>query len=209
MKGSGGFTLLEVLVATALLAVLGLAAALTLNSGLRSQQVASESIDALQGLQLTQQLLRRDLEQLVVRHGRDERGDIRAQVLLAPAGSDPQGVLLDFYKSGRRILSRASPGSSIEHVRYRLRDGRLIRESSSLIDTPTGTPWRSATLLEAVAGIDLRFFYDHDWIDQWPPLRGALGQSSLAIVPRALELTIETERYGAVAQIVLLPNVLP
>lgn len=207
MKGNGGFTLLEVMVAMALLALLGLAAALTLNSGLRSQQVVGESIESLQRLQLTQQLLRRDLEQLVVRQGRNERGDARTQVLVAPADGDPQGVLLDFYKAGRRILSRSSPGSSLERVRYRLRDGRLIRESSPLIDTPLGTQWHSATLLEAVADVDLRFFYNHTWIDQWPPVRGVAGQASPAMLPQALELTIETDRYGAVAQIVLLPSV--
>ncbi|MFB8830790.1 type II secretion system minor pseudopilin GspJ [Azotobacter sp. CWF10] len=206
MKGSGGFTLLEMLVAMALLALLGLAAALTLNSGLRSQQVMGESIESLQRLQLTQQLLRRDLEQLVVRQGRNERGDVRTQVLVAPAGGDSQGLLLDFYKTGRRILSRSSPGSGLERVRYRLRDGRLIRESSPLIDTPVGTKWHSATLLEAVADVDLRFFYNHTWVDQWPPLHGAAGQGSAAMLPQALELTIETDRYGAVAQIVLLPS---
>ncbi|WP_349573246.1 type II secretion system minor pseudopilin GspJ [Azotobacter salinestris] len=206
MKGSGGFTLLEMLVAMALLALLGLAAALTLNSGLRSQQVMGESIESLQRLQLTQQLLRRDLEQLVVRQGRNERGDVRTQVLVAPAGGDSQGLLLDFYKTGRRILSRSSPGSGLERVRYRLRDGRLIRESSPLIDTPVGTKWYSATLLEAVADVDLRFFHNHTWVDQWPPLHGAAGQGSTAMLPQALELTIETDRYGAVAQIVLLPS---
>lgn len=206
MRGSGGFTLLEMLVAMALLALLGLAAALTLNSGLRSQQVMGESIESLQRLQLTQQLLRRDLEQLVVRQGRNERGDVRTQVLVAPAGGDSQGLLLDFYKTGRRILSRSSPGSGLERVRYRLRDGQLIRESSPLIDTPVGTKWHSATLLEAVADVDLRFFYNHTWVDQWPPLHGAAGQGSAAMLPQALELTIETDRYGAVAQIVLLPS---
>ncbi|MFD1692124.1 type II secretion system protein GspJ [Azotobacter chroococcum] len=103
---------------------------------------------------------------------------------MAPADGDPQGVLLDFYKTGRRILSRSSPGSSLERVRYRLRDGRLIRESSPLIDTPVGTQWHSATLLEAVEGIDLRFFHNRTWSDQWPPVRDAAGQASPAMLPK-------------------------
>ncbi|GAB3375877.1 type II secretion system protein GspJ [Azotobacter armeniacus] len=210
MRCNGGFTLLEVLVAMALLALLGLAAALTLNSGIRSQQVVSESIESLQRLQLTQQLMRRDLEQIAVRGGRNEQGDFRNQVLVAHvnAGKDPEGVILDFYKTGRRILSRRSPGASIERVRYRLRDGRLIRESSPLIDTPAGTKWHSAILMEALADFDVRFFYNRNWIDQWPPLRGSAGQVSSAMLPQALELIIKTDRYGPVAQIVLLPNAL-
>jgi len=209
MRRDGGFTLLEVMVAMALLAMLGLAAALALNSGMRSQRVVSDSIDALQRLQLTQQLMRRDLEQIVVRRGRGEQGDFRAQVLEAHAGAgdDPQGVILDFYKTGRRILSRQSPGAILEHVRYRFRDGRLMRESSPLLDTPVGTRWHSVTLMEALAGVEVRFFHNGHWVDQWPPVRTTAVGETLMELPAALELSLETERYGPVAQVVLLPGV--
>jgi general secretion pathway protein J len=207
MKQQQGFTLLEVLVAVALLAMLGLAAALTLNSGLRSKQVLSESIGTLQRLQLAQQLIQRDLEQIVLRRGRGEQGDYRDQILRADDRGD-DGLLLDFYKTGRRMLQSNTPGSDLEHVRYRLQGGRLTRDSTPLIDSPAGTPWHSATLLDELAGVELRFFYNQDWIDQWPPIRAASGQGSSSRLPDAVEMTLITDRYAAVTQILLLPDAL-
>ncbi|WP_020682679.1 type II secretion system minor pseudopilin GspJ [Marinobacterium rhizophilum] len=202
MRRAAGFTLLEVLVAVALLAMLGLAAALTLNSGLRSQQTLSENLSSLQRLQLAQQLIQRDLEQIVARRGRGEQGDFRDQPLAA--GED--GTLLDFYKTGRRQLQSRMPGSDLEHLRYRFEDGHLVRDATPLIDTPPDTPWHSVTLLDQLNGVELRYFYDGDWIDQWPPVRAATFGGHVSRLPLALELTLNTERYGAVTQIMLLPD---
>ena len=200
-----GFTLLEAMVAVSLLAMLGLAAALTLNSSVRSEQIVGGSIDQLQRLQRAQQWLRRDLEQIVARQGRTEQGDPRTEMLIAGASSasDEDGVVLDFYKSGRRILTTRPPSSHLERVRYRLDAGRLLRDSSPYLEAPAGDRWHSALLMDGVIAVRLGFFYDQQWSDQWPPLQST-GAAASAGLPRALQLILETERYGAVAQILLL-----
>ena len=203
MKRQRGFTLLEVLVAVALLALLGLAAALTLGSSVRSEQIVGASVERLQRLQRAQQWLRRDLEQLVPRLGRSEQGDPRAQYL--QTGGDDDNMLLDFYKSGRRILPGAAPASHLERVRYRLDSGRLIRDSSPRLEAPDGERWRHAELLDQVSGVELRFYYQQQWRDQWPPLQtGAAGGAPE--LPQALQLILDTERYGPVPQTILLPE---
>ncbi|NVK44510.1 MAG: type II secretion system minor pseudopilin GspJ [Oceanospirillaceae bacterium] len=200
MRAENGFTLLELLVAVALLAVLGLAAALTLNSGLRSQKVVGDALSSLQRLQLAQQLIQRDLEQVVDRRGRGERGDHRGQALM----TGDNEILLDFYRTGRRLLPGQAPGSNLEHVRYRFRDGQLIRDSVALIDTPTGTPWHSVVLLENLGAVQLRFFHGGDWLDRWPPIRVARGATPR--LPMALSFGLIDRRHGEVRQILLLPG---
>lgn len=199
-----GFTLLEVMVAVALLAMLGLAAAITLNSSVRSEQIVGGSIEQLQRLQRAQQWLRRDLEQLVARRGRTEQGDFRDQLL--ETGGLGDAVLLDFYKSGRRILPGAAPASHLERVRYRLEGGRLLRDSSTQLDSPDAERWYSAELLDELSEVRLRYFYQQQWQTQWPPLQSGGSQTAPVGLPQALEVVLQTERYGAVGQILLLPE---
>nr|WP_242521728.1 type II secretion system minor pseudopilin GspJ [Motiliproteus sp. SC1-56] len=205
MAREHGFTLLEALVAVALLAVLGLAAALTLNSSIRSERIVGSSIDELQRLQRSFQWLRRDLEQVVTRRGRTEQGDYREQSLGASESGQgvEEGVVLDFYKTGRRILTRVPPSAHLERVRYRLEQGRLIRDSSPFPDAPAGERWYSAILMETLLGMEVRYFSEQTWHDQWPPTTAGPDAGPLAL-PQALQITLETERYGRVEQTVLL-----
>jgi len=197
-----GFTLLEMLVAVALLALLGLAAALTLGSGVRSEQAVGDSLEALHRLQNAQQWLQRDLEQIAPRRGRTDQGDPRRQALITD--DNTEGVLLDFYRTGKRMLSYRTPISQLERVRYRLVEGRLYRDSSPYLEAPAHERWHEAVLMENVAALTLRFHYNQGWHDSWPPPGGL--SKPFASLPEAVEVVIDTKRYGPVALTLLLPG---
>ncbi|SIR02246.1 type II secretion system minor pseudopilin GspJ [Marinobacterium stanieri] len=206
MRYQHGFTLLEMLVSVALLALLGLAAMLTLGAGVKSEQAVGDSIDSLQRLQSTQQWLRRDLEQIVFRAGRTDLGEHRRQPLIANLDDEgeSEGVLLDFYRTGRRILSYQVPVSQLERVRYRFSEGRLYRDSSPYLEAPAHERWNEAVLMENVKDLKLRFYYGQNWHDGWA---GGMSNGIFASeLPKAVEILIDTERYGAVSQTLLLPE---
>lgn len=204
-KNQRGFTLIEMLVAVSLLALLGLASALALDSALRSQRIMGAKQDALQQLQRSQRLLSRDLEQLLLRPSRDMTGNPLALELIARPQADDShdGLILQFFKSGRRLLSPTAAHSRLEQVRYRIDSGQLLRDTTPLLDPSGSSPWHSGLLLEGLTQLQLRFFYRQQWHSQWPPLNLATTSGAL---PAAIELRWQTEQYADVTQLVLIPG---
>ena len=199
-----GFTLIEMLVAVGLLSLLGLASALALNSALRSQSIIGAKQDALEQLQRTQRLLSRDLEQLLLRPSRDSFGNPLDLELIAqqPEASD-NGLLLQFFKTGRRLLKQSSPSSRLEQVRYRVEEQQLIRETTSVLDPAGSTPWHAGVLMDQVTQIQLRFFHQQQWHQQWPPLAATAGTG---LLPAAIEIQWQTARFSDLSQLILIPG---
>ncbi|MFT6913739.1 MAG: general secretion pathway protein J [Motiliproteus sp.] len=200
-----GFTLIEMLVAVSLLALLGLASALALNSALRSQTIIGAQQDALEQLQRSQRLLSRDLEQLVLRPSRDLLGTDLSLELIAFAQPDTSnnGLILQFFKTGHRILRQTAASSGLEQVRYRIEDQQLIRETTTLLDPFGSTPWRSGVLSKDVSQIRLRFFHLQKWYTQWPPLN---VKEANGLIPAAIEIQWQTPRFDRVTQLILIPG---
>ncbi|MEH6470372.1 MAG: type II secretion system minor pseudopilin GspJ [Halopseudomonas sp.] len=205
-----GFTLIEMLVAVGLLSLLGIASALALNSALRSQTIIGDKQTSLEHLQRSQRLLSRDIEQLVLRQGRDLYGDPLAPALIAnnEANASEEGLLLQFFKTGRRMLNRSAIGSTLEQVRYRVEDDQLLRETSSVLDPSVTTPWHSSAILSDITELRLRFFHGNQWHSQWPPLStaGAAPTAGASPMPKAIEIQLQTLKFTDVTQLILIPG---
>lgn len=199
-----GFTLIEVLISIALVALLGLSSALALNTAIRSNDIVNTRMSRLEQLQSAQHLIRSDLEQILPRLGRDQLGDARSASFEASPTADParEGQLLAFYRGGRRLLGSRFPGTTIERVRYRLAGTALMRESSPVLDPSGDAQWRSWALLQKVEGLQLKFFYEDRWIDHWPPL----DLDHPPVLPKAVQLTLSLPDYGNLTQRILLPE---
>ncbi|MGB1906347.1 MAG: PulJ/GspJ family protein, partial [Spongiibacter sp.] len=78
-----GFTLVELLIAIGIMALLGALASIMLNGALSNQQIVGERQYKLERVALALHIMRRDLEQLTPRVGRDEYGDPMAARIVA------------------------------------------------------------------------------------------------------------------------------
>lgn len=190
----GGFTLVELVIAIGLFAVLATLAYGGLRQVLNSQEYTAEKAARLARLQLVYRLLEQDLEQVAGRGIRNEYGD-RVQALLA--GADPDREL-EFTRGGRR-----NPGgllrSSLQRVAYDVREGRLIREVWDMLDRSQESEPREQELLDHVNGVALRFLDEQDtWHEIWPPQEPVpeQGQEQEVVLPRAIEFTLELEDWG-------------
>lgn len=204
-----GFTLIEMLVAVGLLSLLGVASALALDSALRSQAIMTTKQQALEQLQRTQRLLSRDLEQLLLRQGRDPVGDPLTPALIAYPQADPNqnGLLLQFFKTGRRLLNQTTPSSRLEQVRYRIEEQQLWRDTTPMLDPSGSTPWRSTPLLEAITALELRFYHRDQWHSQWPPLNQTRNAAvTVPQLPVAIEIRMQTQNYAEFRQLILIPG---
>lgn len=192
------FTLIEVLVAMAIFAVLSAFAYGTLSQTLLSAEILSERMDRLQALQRTMRMLTDDLQQLAPRPVRDELGDNLRPALDTGFQS---GFAVELTRSGWSnpvVL----PRSTQQRAAYRVEDGELIRFHWYTLDRTLSNEPVSVTLLDGVEALQLRFVLgDNNFSDQWPPLNrpGALGVRQR---PRAVEVTLLLEEEGEIRRLI-------
>lgn len=193
-RRQAGFTLLEVLVAVAIFALLSGAAVLALAHAADQQAAVRVHLDRLAGLQLTQGLLQADLSQAVARRTRrPDGGADRHAFNVAPL--DARLPLLAFVRHGWDNPDGA-PRASLQYVEYRIADGRLERSARSDLDGARAGP--PQVLLDGVRAASLRIHAAGEWNDGW------IG--GVDALPEAVALELELEHFGRVRQVFLLPE---
>lgn len=188
MNRARGFTLLEMVIAVAMLAVVAAVAYASLNGMIRQHELATAHSTRTATLQRTMTLIAHDLLQVQPRAVREPfHGDREAAFLAAP---ERDGTV-EWTRGGWANPAGHRRGT-LQRVAWRLEDGALERLHWSVVDRgpmvePVVTP-----LLEGVAGMDWRFL-DHagDWHDFWPPANDPdLHPDRL---PRAVEFTLRLD----------------
>ncbi len=195
---SRGFTLLEVLVAMAIFAILSVLAYGGLMVVLDQRALAEEQTDAWRELQLSLQLLGRDLQQLQPRPVRDEIGDRYEPAFQSRPG---RSNALEFTRGGWTNPA-GLPRATLQRVAYRVEDGALLRIYWPVLDRTLNTEPVVSRLIEDIDGLDLRMLDTQgSWHTQWPP-PGFAGEGALYTLPRAVEVAVESPRFGRVWRLV-------
>lgn len=200
MKRQAGLTLIELLIAIAIMAVLAILASTLLGSSLENQKHLKRSSESLEELGLSLTLIRRDLEQAVNRVGRDQYGDKQPAPLLSFA--EGEQFLLEFTRDGRRILPGEKFASSLERIRYAIEEESLIRYSVGVPDPAANTEWRKQSLLGDVVAVDFSYLNNGKWERQWPPESTGLNVTPPSL-PQAVSLRLETRQWGVVELLAL------
>lgn len=180
-----GFTLVELLVALLVFAVMSVLAYGGLRSVLEASASAGAHADRLASLQRTFTAFARDVEQLADRGIRDEYGD--RQPALRVGGDE---LLLELTRAGWRNPA-GQTRSTLQRVAYRLDDGALHRLQWAVLDRALESTANESELLDGVQGVTLRFLDQAlAWHGEWPPL----GVDGARL--RAVEVVLELEDWG-------------
>ncbi len=203
-----GFTLIEVLVASALTALIGVIAYGFLSTALDAQASQQAQADRLNEINLFFTALARDIRQAVDREIRDELGETEAAVL----GGTGTEYLLSLTRGGW-YNPRAVVRSSLQRVAYGLNDEQQVeRVAWHMLDRASEQNVYKAVVLSAVEEIYFRFLareevrVDPDdvgktWRERWPVEDVPLGSQTDQPLPVAIEITLTLQDLGEIRRI--------
>ncbi len=183
IKSSRGLTLLEILIAMAIFAIMSAMAYSGLRVLLDARAATALRSERLAALQTTLYLLAEDLSQTIARPVRDEYGTKETG---SRGGTD--GELLTLTRS-LPLWSAYQTGSRLQRISYRFEKGSLYRMAWTTLDRTQQTGYRRRKLIE-LEQIRLRFF-DDDWTDSW----------SSDYAPKAVEIVLTINGLGDIKRL--------
>lgn len=195
MNHQSGFTLVEMLVALAALALVATAGVtLTAFAGDASTAISQRDADAREILRLRASLMA-DLGQAAPRRARDRSGRKPQMALLGPP--DIQGET--FLALVRRGWDNPADEdrSSLQYVEYRLAGDRIERAWRRHVD---GSPMQTPQLLiEGVRDVRVGYLQYDQWLDAW-------SGSPQRPLPRAVRIDLTMLDGATMTQLLLLPE---
>jgi general secretion pathway protein J len=203
-----GFTLIEVLIAMAITALVAMLSFSSLSAVLNSVEVLRDRGQRISELNRAWILISRDLNHFVGRAVRDEYGQLEA----AMRGGVKLADGISFTRGGWHNPNQQLR-SNLQRVHYRLEDDVLWRDSYATLDRAAENEPQRARLLTGVDDFQLAFLGQsveirgddldtEDWPDNW-----AVNQVSGGAVapPQALELRVQLQDLGEVRWLYDLP----
>jgi general secretion pathway protein J len=190
-----GFTLLEILVAVAIFAVVGLMAYGGLQAVLGQQVIARDNADRFREIQFAVQQLGRDLHQLHPRPVRERLGDGYRSAVQADARERYE---IEFTRGGwSNPLGQAR--AAVQRVAYEREEDRLYRLHWFVPDQTLSEEPVQRELLSGVREFRLRFYAAGGWSDDWP---AGPAEEDPAVLPTAIEFVLELEDLGEIRRLI-------
>ena len=188
-RSQGGFTLLEILVALAIFAILSMMAYSGLAAILEARESTRPRSALLAQLQATWYFLNEDLSLAVDRPIRDELGSME------PAFGIGRGNEI-------LVLTRTTPTwtgdiqNTLQRISYRVEKGALYRQVWGLLDRTPETQYRRKKLIMTEL-VEINFYDEKT--QSWLPYSNTNGR-----IPKALAINIKLADLGMVRRLFLI-----
>lgn len=224
MIANRGFTLIEVLVAMAITAVVSVMAYYGIDSAIKLSQSAEKEADYLRQVNRAFDIIGRDFRQIIGRQVRNPDGQGHLSALLLDNGQEQRLQLtrLGWTNPEPKRFQR----SQLQRVHYNYQDEKLIRVSWQMLDAYTDSKEQEVVLLEQVSELSIKVLQaadisqwaegslganvrmniahstaEEEWLEQWPPINAIeLGQASSAL-PMAIEIKLTLKPWGEIRRL--------
>jgi general secretion pathway protein J len=194
-----GFTLLELLVAMAIFAILGTLALSGYTELQRQSEYAEQRLERTREVQRAIQAIAQDLGQIEPRPVREPLGET---VLPAVLATESIEYGIQFTRAGwSNTAGLARP--TLQRVGYRLDGEGLWRDHWPVLDRTLVMEPVRVKLLTQVRTVRFRFMNaSREWVDRWPANDGTALTGSERLRPAAVEVTIELEDWGVIRRVI-------
>lgn len=183
-RPSLGFTLLELVVALAIFALISAFSYRALDLVLDTRATVTAEGKKWRDITLLFARLEQDMSRLANRPVRDSRDLLSPALLGEPVAAGEDEAQLAFTRMGLEGQSGAL--NDVQRVGYRLRDGKVEMLVWPVLDQAPRTRPEAEAVLDGVKALEIRYLgAEGAWWPRWPK-PGAPGE-----LPRALEVTLE------------------
>lgn len=187
-----GYTLIEVIVALAIFAILGMISVGLLSRTFDIKNRVDEALTPLSDLNLALELIRHDAHQIVNRAVYD------AEVKQHPAFYSTNHAI-EFTRSGYLPLSTPQNPSTLRRVGLICKNNQLVRLSWPVLDRFNAAQPNEQVLLSDISVCHFSFATDKQWTDTWRP-------SAEKPLPSAFKLHLNLKQLGEAQFIFIIPG---
>lgn len=193
-----GFSLLEVLVATAIFGVVAAVAWSGVVALIGARETLAAESERLRAIQLAVGGLERALAQAVARPVRGPGGVTQPALV-----GDTAALELSHIGFPTALDPR---GGRVRRTSWRYADGRLVRLRHPALDRADfGARAEPEVVLDGLRAVRLRYLDRRgEWSPTWPPRLGPEARPEA--LPRAIEYTLDIEGFGTIRRIALPPE---
>ncbi|SES98273.1 type II secretion system minor pseudopilin GspJ [Thorsellia anophelis] len=186
-----GFTLLEMMIAIAIFAVLSLSAFTVMRQMLLSDERLDEKTVRLTAINQALLQMEQDFTSIVpkmARVGYDrEREGMLVSIKSRTEANDEIYFTRNSWFNPGLILQR----SELVRVGYLLEDGNLVREYYTFVDRVPNAEAKRRIVLTDVNALKFRYLYRNQWISDWQDKER---------LPDAIEMTLTSEQDGVLTR---------
>ena len=192
-RKQSGFTLLELLIASIIFAIMALMAYGGLSNVMDNSKASQQALERLKQVQQAVTVISRDFSQILPRAIRDEYGNVQPAV---SAGNNIDN-LVDFTRGGR-VNPANLLRSTLLRITYQFDDEKLLRLQWPQLDNAPGAEARQTILIDDVENVSIRFLdQEAQWQDQWPPLNADTTEPELI----AIEIKLQLNDWGEIRRL--------
>ncbi|MEP0174399.1 MAG: type II secretion system minor pseudopilin GspJ [Paraglaciecola sp.] len=195
LRRNRGFTLLEILVAIAIFALIGVASTGVLNSVIESDQLSEERFAKLEELQRAMLTIERDIMQMT---NRSVRINGEASSVVVSGGEDVMSSDaggLAFVRAGWHNPQMLLPRSTLQSVGYRLQEKELQRVYGNYVDNVIGYEPKVRVLLSDIEDFQVSFLTDETKLEDAEDWEEIYSSEAL---PLAISVTISSKTFGEI-----------
>lgn len=215
-KINAGFTLIEILVALVILAIIGGLMVVGLQSAIRSQNRITVHADRLAVVQSAIAVLERDIQQIINRPIIDENNTIRSAVVLT---KQDNSQTLEFTRAGLINPFGMMNRSTLQRVTYSTDGKNLLRTTWPVLDRTSNTPSQTDILLPGISQFAVTLYYalqennQQNSADQAPKLvtkdstpstQNQMANSEVQSIPMpvAVAIALQVDGIGIITRII-------
>jgi general secretion pathway protein J len=182
---SKGFTLIEIIVALFIFAILGTIAAIGLRAVIRTHKHLEKVDKNISQLEIAMTLMRRDLTQMTDRAITNTSGEELPALMVI------NNHHIEFTTGGYANPFAASKRGTLQRVAYQLKNNKLVRLTWSAIDRPAHIEPSRRVMLNGVTHMNLSFFDNQKQIiNVWTP------DANVGTLPQAIIFTLKLRNHS-------------
>lgn len=196
-KLNKGFTLIEVLIALFILAIISVIATAGLRSVINLQRGTRADLAQLQQLQIAMSLIERDLSQVIDRPITNSQGQIKPPI----RGTSTQ---VSFTRAGFSNPNMVFKRSSLQRVRYYLAGDKLVRATWTHIDAAPKTRPDLKVLLTQVKQLTIGYIGPKGQsVKSWAMPSAQLASATMpkVVIPAAVIMHLNLGKQGGITRV--------